>query len=107
MTKKLEEKRTGIVTPGSGFALKDTPLYEIVENTASLQTVGNNRPGHGLHDGVRCIWRCPRCKFAMTIGPCGRIALGQILTVSLTCENRNCPGKLPEEKQTQMLGPLK
>jgi hypothetical protein len=75
-----------------------TPVYELFENSATNHVlVSTNGKYHVANDGncgslvvanrdgVKCIWRCPKCKRAMTIGKCVKVSFDNVLTVPLTC----------------------
>jgi hypothetical protein len=78
-----------------------SPIYEEIEDTASREYIQYKSStgcaettARECDDGVRCIWRCPKCKQAMQIGSVARIMVGNILTVHLTCANKDCPGEV-------------
>jgi hypothetical protein len=74
--------------------LDTTPIYELFDNTATTRTVekGGMRKGycsHDRHDGVQCIFRCPKCGYAMQIEG-GRTIMGSLLSLRLRCDNQLC-----------------
>lgn len=86
----------------SGYTLEHTPQYELVEATATrehVQNVGMHVvAGCDNYDGIRAIWRCPACGYAMSIGNVGRVGFNCILTVSLRCDNQHC-GRYEEKEE--------